>query len=145
MNFSLHFILFSLLSLALVNSAFAVERSFKITPDTFVAEDEQAVFFAITLNCQKENCPESIELIQWKDANRQQSKARWNIEDKGTFGDKLSDDGIYSRQAYFKEHSSKTLYFTAYKTLNAEVKVVTRPTFIQEMKKIIEKIKASFN
>ena len=97
----------------------------------------------MAVGCQTETCPESVELIQWTDETRQKVKAKWLMQDKGLWGDQQALDHIYSRQAYFKKGFPITLYFSAAQNSHAQLQVIARPTFLELLKNVFKKLKAS--
>lgn len=133
-----------LFSFLLGNLAQAAETNFTIHPTTILTEEDHGVLMSVKLSCAASSCPEHVELVQWEDAAQKEVKFRWQLNDTALYGDQKAGDHIYSQQVFLKKHAPTTLYFTAAGTYQGQVQVTARPTFIEGLKQIFEKIKAEW-
>ena len=110
--------------------AVAGDAALTITPSVILTDADHGILFSMAVGCQTETCPESVELIQWTDETRQKVKAKWLMQDKGLWGDQQALDHI-------------TLYFSAAQNSHAQLQVIARPTFLELLKNVFKKLKAS--
>ncbi len=113
-------------------------HSFKITPSAIFTDQDEGIRFSVQLNSDGEK-PKSLLLIE-TDPIKEKIRFRWPLNDEGSLGDRVPQDGIYSRTIQFKERTPKLLHFLIVPVtadlLNPENKAL--PSVEQELKATLE-------
>jgi hypothetical protein len=133
-------------------------RSFQIVPNLLYTDDDVQVIFAVRLDPAEKDPPPSLSLVELG-PDGEKIRFHWVLTDDGSEGDLQAHDGVYSRKIQFKESRPKKISFAVIAaapetvrngseispSISSEEKGVlevrARPTFIEILKGIYEKIR----
>ena len=145
------FLCFLILSFSRFAEAVTIFHDFKIEPNSLFVGEERGVLFTVRVESQSRQKPTSFILLEM-DSSGEKVRYRWELKDDG-IGDFKANDAIYSRIIQFKEKQPKALQFLVVprkdpikdelntSPLRATLEIKARPTFIEVLEGIWERIK----
>lgn len=110
--------------LLLLTTSFA--SVFQVSPSEIRVGEDRAILFQFSLDCEKEECPSSVELRE-VDPETKKVKTKWQLQQDKKFANK------YDRIVYFKEKKPGALSFEINEH-KVKVTVLPRPTFLELVK-----------
>ncbi|MDO8527524.1 MAG: hypothetical protein Q7T03_07550 [Deltaproteobacteria bacterium] len=112
-------------------------------PKTILTEDSATILLTMQVDCLPGECPGQIE-VDLLDKNQQAVKARLQMMDNGLLGDAIPGDHIYSRKVEMKENHARKVVFSVAPDNTATIDVLWRPTFLEMLQQIWQKISAKY-
>ena len=152
------FIFFLILGFSRLASSITMMDDFKIEPNSLFVQEERGVLFTAQVGSRSSKKPQALFLLEM-DSSGEKIRYHWELKDEGV-GDLKAHDGIYSRKIQFKEKQPKTLHFLVVSELKQEdlkkypmnenklsfalratLEIKPRPSFIEILSQVWEKIK----